>query len=381
MNEAQNRTYFNTLGDTEIANFIEQANEIVVLAIPSLSMKIAESLIKIDVTSVHIVFSKEDRSSSRTPEHADAIELLAKSGIILRMSDSFSIGTLVVDQKGWLFAPLNETNKSVNSYAVSKEEAQKLVDSLAAIIVNRPVETSSQPELGEELLKEEVIKNLKAEQKELVKKEQLQRIVEVDIEFVELEFKGIRIGSKRIPIPKELTELGIDDEVKEILTSSAKLFTKEHEFSKELKKLEDKRNDLKKDFLINVPHYGMIIHKHIKEKFNIALEVLNEDVEVTKESIYSTLQKELEETKKALFAYYTPIIKETPPNSLLKRHNLFDDNIVEDYLEELFWSKFPQVDKLVNEIELLCRYKGVTIELMNDVKFQKALEIQGVELL
>ena len=127
----------------------------------------------------------------------------------------------------------------------------------------------------------------------------------------------------------------------------------------------------------------MIIHKHIKEKFNTALEELSKEVEETKASIYTALQKELEETKKALFTYYTPIIKETPPNSLLKRYNLFDsndDSIVENYLEELFWSKFPQVDKLVNEIELLCRYKGVTIELMNDEKFQKALERQGIEL-
>ncbi len=380
MNEALNREFFNTLGNTEIANFIEQANEIVVLAIPSLSVKIAESLTKAEASSLHVVFSKEDPSNSRTPEHADAIELLAKNGIILRMSDSFSIGTLVVDQKGWLFTPLVEANTSVNSYAVSKDEAQKLVNSLAAVIVNRVVEPSSQPELGEKLLNKDVAEDLKAEQKVLIEKEKVNHLYEVAIEFVELKFKGIRIGSKRISIPKELTVLGMDDEVKEILTSSAKLFTKNHDFSKKLKKLEDKLSLLKKDFLINIPDYGIVINKHIKDKFNSALEELRKDAEETKVSIFGALSKELEETKKALFAYYTPIIKKSPPNSLLKRHNLFDDNTVEDYLEGLFWTKFPLVDKLVDEIELLCRFKGVTIELMNDEKFQKELGRQGIEL-
>ena len=379
MNEAQNRALFNTLGNTEISNFIEQADEIVILAIPSLSLQIANSLINVNKALTHIVFSKEDSSNLRTSEHADAIELLTQHGLELRMSESFSIATLVVDQKGWLFTPRTSA-KSINSYAVSKEEAQQLISSLAAIIVNRPVSPSSQPELGEELLPKEIMQTLRVEQKDLVRREQMDRIKNINLEFVELEFKGIRIGSKRIPIPKELTELGMNDEVKEILSSSAKLFTQEHHFSIELKKLEMKRNDLKQDFLINVPHYGMVIQKHVKEAFNTALTDLSKEIEKTKELIHDTLKSELEETKKALFLYYIPIIKATPPKRLLKRHSLFSDSNVEDYLEDLFWSKFPRVDKLVNEIELLCRYKGITIELMNDKRFIKTLQDQGITL-
>lgn len=45
MNLSVNRENFNTLGEREIANFIEQAKDLIILAIPSMTNIIADSLL------------------------------------------------------------------------------------------------------------------------------------------------------------------------------------------------------------------------------------------------------------------------------------------------------------------------------------------------
>ena len=66
-------------------------------------------------------------------------------------------------------------------------------------------------------------------------KNEIEKIHNLQMEFVEIEFKGLRLATKKIQIPQELTSLGMSNDVKNILSSSARLFDKTHDFSKSFK--------------------------------------------------------------------------------------------------------------------------------------------------
>lgn len=381
MNISVNRENFNTLGEREIANFIEQAEELVVLAIPSMTNLIAESILKSKVENLHIIISQSDALDSRSFEHADAVKKLLHNNVLLRVSESFTLGAFVVDNRGWLFTPDVLPIQNINCFSVSKIEVQKLVSSLSAVIVQEHVEDSDKPELGESILtKEHLIKEIEEEKKELIVQSDIKKIQHLDIEFVETEFKGLRLATKKITIPKELTSLGMNDDVKEILSSSAKIFTGKHEFTNDLKLLEDRRNKLREDFLISIKDYGLLIRKHMKEDFNKELEAINNEKDKVKEKIFESLEKEIKKTKQSLINYYLPIAKKNPPNSLRKLNKIVDDKLLEEHLGYLFDKSLPNIQKLVDEIELFYKYKGLTLELLKDKKFLSLLEHKGVKI-
>lgn len=381
MNFSVNREKFNTLGEREIANFIEQARNIIILAIPSMTNSIAQSILSSNVSNIQIIISKLDALDNRSFEHAESVTMLLDNDILLRVSDSFSLGAFVVDDKGWLFTPSVLSNISVNCFSVSKTEVQKLVSGLSAVLVQEDVEDIDKPELGESIFtKEQLIKEIDDEKVELVKQFDLEKIQHLDIEFVETEFKGLRLATKKITIPKELTGLGMNDDVKEILSSTAKIFTGNHDFTKDLKSLEDKRNNLRDDYLISIKDYGLLIKKHMKDEFNNELIAINQEKNKIKNKILKSLEQEIDKTKNSLVSYYLPIIKKTPPKHLRKLNKDISEKVLLEYLEHLFDKSLPDIKKLVDEIELFHKYKGLTLELLKDEKFISLLKNKGVEI-
>lgn len=381
MNSSVNRENFNTLGEREIANFIEQAKNLIILAIPSMTNMIANSLLNSNVSNLQIIISKLDSMDNRSLEHSNAVKNLLDNNILLRISESFSLGAFIVDDRGWLFTPEVLPVNNVNCFSVSTAEVQKLISGLSAIVVEEHVNEKDKPELGENILtKQDLLQEVEKEQKVLEEKFDIERIQNLDIEFVETEFKGLRIGTKKVSIPKELTTLGMDDNVKDILSSTAKLFGGEHEFSIDLKNIEVKRNKLREDYLITLGDYGLVIQKHMKKEFNEALDNINKETDELKEKISKTLFQELEKTKQSLINYYFPIVKENPPSNIRKVNKIVNDESIRSFLEVIFQKNLPNIDKLVDEIQLQYRYKGLTIELMKDEKFIKALKSKGVEI-
>gem|GEM_PF-6502696 len=374
MNLSSNRHNFNSLGQKEIAAFIEQSESIIILAIPSLTLELANSIIQSKALSKQIVFAQKDPTQCRTTQHMDAVKLLISNNVMLRVSDAFAIGTLVVDDKGWLFSTIPDAFVCVNSYSVSVFEADRLIESLSAKIVNEPVPNNLKPELGETILVPDVMEQLEEEQQAIKNEEESKRALDFDVEFVELEFKGIRIGSRKISIPKQLTQLGMDEKVKDILSSSAKLFSGEHSFVNELKKLEDGRNQIRNDYLFTIKNYGTMIRKKRKDKFSEAISVLQEEVKQAQQSIHKQLKTELNTTKNALIAYYIPLLKANPPEKLLKYHDNVDDKTAEHFIDHLLSSALPNAESIVQDIQLICHFKGVSIEMLKEEKFIALLD-------
>lgn len=70
MNLSVNRENFNTLGEREIANFIEQAKDLIILAIPSMTNIIADSLLNSHVNNLQIIISNLANARNKKSETA-----------------------------------------------------------------------------------------------------------------------------------------------------------------------------------------------------------------------------------------------------------------------------------------------------------------------
>ena len=251
VNIESNRINFNILGETEICSFVENGTKRVIIAITSLTNKISKTILNSKIKDIQLIVSKRDSVGSRTTEHSEAIELLLKNDFIIRVSETFSLNVLVVDESAWIFAQTKES--AINCFIVSQLEVMKLISGLSAKIVNEPVENKHKPELGEVCYtKEQLKEDVQKEKKVIEVKNEIEKIHNLQMEFVEIEFKGLRLATKKIQIPQELTSLGMSNDVKNILSSSARLFDKTHDFSKSFKELEDERRKIREEFLISI---------------------------------------------------------------------------------------------------------------------------------
>lgn len=379
MNIESNRVNFNILGENEISSFVESATKRIIIAITSLTNKIVNTILNSNIEDIQLIISKKDPLGTRTTEHSEAIELLLKNNFTVRVSETFSLNVLVVDDNAWIFAQANES--TINCFSVSQIEVMKLISGLSAKIVNIPVEDKNKPELGEVCYTKEQLKDdVQKEKIAIDTKNEIEKIHNLQMEFVEIEFKGLRLATKRIQIPQELTSLGMSNDVKNILSSSAKLFDKTHDFSKLFKELEEERRKIRENFLISINEYGAIIQNHVKDDFKKALEELNSKIIKVKEGIKKSLEDELDKTKKSLINYYLPIAKENPPQVLKKLNQNVDDKLLNNYLDGILDKTLPDIRRLVDEIELQYRFKGLTRELLKDKKFLNALKNKGVNL-
>ena len=379
VNIESNRINFNILGETEICSFVENGTKRVIIAITSLTNKISKTILNSKIKDIQLIVSKRDSVGSRTTEHSDAIELLLKNDFIIRVSETFSLNVLVVDESAWIFAQTKES--AINCFIVSQLEVMKLISGLSAKIVNEPVENKHKPELGEVCYtKEQLKEDVQKEKKVIEVKNEIEKIHNLQMEFVEIEFKGLRLATKKIQIPQELTSLGMSNDVKNILSSSARLFDKTHDFSKSFKELEDERRKIREDFLISINEYGAIIQNHVKDDFKKALEELNNKITKVKESIKKSLEDELTKTKKSLINYYLPIAKENPPQILKKLNKNVNNELLNNYLDGILDKTLPDINSLVDEIELQYRFKGLTNDLLKDKKFLDALKNKGVNI-
>lgn len=381
MNNSTNRIFFKPIGEIEIARFIEQAERTLIIAIPSLTECIAEGILACKAASQHIVLAETDSTEHRSTEHAPAVLQLLESGRLIRVSDQFAIGALVVDERGWIFSPLPKGVSIVNSYNVSSEDVKTLVSGLSATLVKGPVAHEQQPELGEKVMQSEAfIEEVKKEQKAIEQKEERKKVLDADFEFVEIELRGSKIARKTIAIPDDLASLGMSKSVQDILSSQAKLFTKDHKFTEQLTQLEEKRKELKANYLIEIPNFGLLIRRHMKKEFVDGMESLQELAADVKNQITAQVQGEVDKTRAALVKYYAPMVKKNPPVHLKKISPVINAETVKSYLEDRFKDIVPDAKKLFENLVVSHQFKGITVELLNDMKFVEALERKGVML-
>lgn len=163
--------YFKKLGINEIVKFIESAQEQIILAIPSLDMKLVNAIVEKEIENIHILISKNDILGNRTSSHVQSLKKLLNKNIIVRYDNNLAVGVLVTDNTVLVFTPLNEGNIGINAYKPSKEEAEQITSIIQAQIVPSIVLENRKPEIGKNVV---TAKDVEVAEKEEIQLKQLE---------------------------------------------------------------------------------------------------------------------------------------------------------------------------------------------------------------
>lgn len=193
-------------------------------------------------------------------------------------------------------------------------------------------------------------------------------------EFVEFELKNCFISRKEVPLKSDLFGLAKGDKAYDSLRSSFKLISKNSKISE--KKLSDKKKKITDLFLIQIKGYGAVILRTKKEEFDKEMAIFNEEIKKFQNEIEKKLSEEITQNKKTLIAALLPAVKRKHPERWNKFISATDKREKDKEIEELLFNEiseaFGTAKKLVNEMGASVVYKGITYELLNDLKFIEA---------
>lgn len=320
--------YFKKLGINEIVQFIESAQEQIILAIPSLDNILVDTIIKKEIENIHILISKNDILGNRTSSHAQGLKKLLEKNIIVRYDDDLAIGVLLADDVLIVFASLSNGSAGINAYKPSGTEAKQIISMIKAQIVPSVVFESKKPEIGKHIVTVKDIEAVEKEAKQLKQQESFKEIQKYNMVFIELVVKGINIKNKTITIPKELiTNTGKSIELNKILESKAHIITNKDKVGKYSSEIDKLVRELRKDYIVSIKGgYGSILNTNLQASFDKDLKSTQEKIDKLYEKLKDTLKSEQTKTVKTLTNYFFKTLKKDPPKSFLKFQSLFEPN-------------------------------------------------------
>lgn len=363
--------YFKKLGINEIINFIESAQEQIILAIPSLNISLVDAIVKKDIKNIHILISKNDILGNRTSSHAQSLKKLFNKGIVVRYDDNLAVGVLIVDDTVVVFTPLNQGNIGINAYKPSKEEAKQITSIIQAQIVPIIVLEKNKPEIGKNVITAEDVEVVEKEEKQLKQIESFKKIQKLNMVFIELVVKGINIKNKTITIPKELiTDTGKSVELNKILESKAHIITNKEKVSKYSAEIDALVRKLRGDYIVSIKGgYGSILNTNLQESFDKDLKDTQIKIDKLYEKLKDTLKSEQTKTVKTLTNYFFKTLKKDPPKSFLKFQSLFENNDenLKKWIEEKL--NFTIGNAFDDSITIKVIYKNLSERLLEDQGF------------
>lgn len=200
------------------------------------------------------------------------------------------------------------------------------------------------------------------------------RVFNSQIEFVEFELRGHQIGKRKVNIPSDLLGLAKDDKTKKQLRSSYQLIDDE-DAKISGKVITDQKDQIIREFLINLPNYGNVILRSKKEEFEAAVDELKKRIEEFQKELEAKLQNAIDKNRISLVETLAPaVIAKTP-----KRWNKHlspdptDAEIIEMLDAELA-GLFGSAEENLKKIEVSLIFKGVTYETLNDQEFVKIVK-------
>lgn len=114
---------------------------------------------------------------------------------------------------------------------------------------------------------------------------------------------------------------------------------------------------------------GRIIRKVALPRLEERLSKLRSKIEDHQKSIKNDLTSVLEESKKMVIDYYAPLITKTPPDELIGIFGEPTKEEIHQWLDKRLSRGFPEVDDLINKIQLNVQFKDVTFSTLNQSDF------------
>jgi hypothetical protein len=196
------------------------------------------------------------------------------------------------------------------------------------------------------------------------------RVFNAAFEFVDLELLGTFIDRKTVSIPKHLSGIK-DSKTREQLRTSYTILPPGHKLSGD--HLQKDRKLIDKKFLRTITGYGIVVLRSQKAAFEAEVEQLRKDVAEFADKIREELQNAMDKQRESLVKALLPTVKRTPPQDWIKSDGKKPNaETVEQFLNDDLRKAFGTAETLIKEMKVKLIFKGVTFELLSDVKFREA---------
>lgn len=399
---------FTNVDDDELVKLISNASRRVMFVAPGLRKVVADALalklqklrgkvtVVLDVDAEVCRFGYGDEQGLVTIK--DAAE---KAGTRLHHQQGVRIGLLIADDTTIIYSPV----------PLYIEGGSKIPDKPNAIILKDAVpdaietacglglgaEADSERQVGLSCVNEKTLaavkENLKANPPKLFSIVHIERVFNSELHFVELEFLDYRLRAKKVKLGVELSGLG-DDFLRERVENTFKPFDdaefltlrisqldadgkpepdKEEVFGPEV--IERERNQIKKEFLFDIPKFGVVIRRASKTEFQQKLELLKKRLALYTTKLQKNISDHLGKAKEKLKTSLLDVVTKNPPPAWRKYMDggKLSKAEAERLLDGALGNAF---EGIISDFKPTIRwiYKDLTYETIQDADFRKGLE-------
>lgn len=327
----------------------------------------------------------------------EGIEILRAAGIPVEHVPGLRVALIVADAEGYVMTPTARYLESEptlettpNAVRMSGEQLAEALARLSPVAKAIAVAQATDPE--EKARIAALPADVKSEELSSAAFERVQkrieeappvrfdlarqvRVFEPYLQYVELSLTGAAIQRHKLTIPAPIQRLGGSSELEGRLRTTFDLIERGGALSS--KRLDDELSEIRKNFTPSLGKvHGRVVLKSAKPYLAKRLEEFKARLSEHKNTVANALQKQLDDSRKQIVAYYLPIAKAKPPDAL--RGRLLSQEISEDqvraWLDSELDADFPLADSLIKEMELHVSYKDVTFETLQGEDFVDAVK-------
>ena len=397
---------FTNVDDTVLARLIAQATRRVMFVAPGLRQEVADALADAlrrlpgKVTVVLDVEAEVCRLGYGDERGLVIIKNAAEAaGQRLHHQEGVRIGLLIADDTTIIYSPVPLLIEA-GSPRPNKPNAILLQDAVPAAIATAcglGVEGDGLRQVGMDFVKEATLSAVQADLKASPPKEfdiaRIERVFNSALHFVELEFLDYRLRAKKVRLGVELSGLG-DDYLRERVESTFKPFDDAEFLTIKIPKLgtdgkpmpdkletfgpeviELERNQIKKEFLFDIPKFGVVIRRASKKEFEERLKRLQTRLKLYTEALQKTIGEHLDKAKDKLRKSLLEVVTQNPPPAW--RKFMEGDQLPGDEAERLLDGALGEAfDGIIADFNPTIRwiYKDLTYETIHNADFRKGLE-------
>lgn len=389
------------MSSSKIADMIRSARHSVCFAAPGVQLEVAQAMMmagaRLGREMLTVCLDFDERIMRMGYGEIGAVKLLLDEGISVRSIPGLRTALVIVDDAGFIFTPTalylepeSRGGEAPNAIRMSSEqmaEALARLSPVAKAIAIAQAKTLEEKERikalpldvgSEQVTDVECAKvGIELEEAPPVRFDLARqvRVFEPYLQYVELRLTGAAIQRHRLSIPPAIQELGGNEELEGRLRTTFELIEKGSKLSS--KPLEDALNIIRKNFTRSLGNdQGRVVLKSAKPLLLKRLADFRERLEKHQDAVAHNLQKQLDESRALIVAYYVPRVLDMQPDALLGQLGCgkISENDARRWIDAQLSRVFPSAAALVQEMKLVESFKEMTFETLNRDDFLDAVK-------
>lgn len=371
-------TSFEAINDAAVSGLIRSANRRVLLVIPAVSREVAKAVEErwqtLGSDAVTVITDLSEVPYRLGFGELEGLKVLTDAARRLQADiqtqEGVRLGLVIADETILLFSPTalaiedHRTGRAANGFRFDSRNPAVGLD----------VERASS-EIGlqkaDEVLIRRVTKRLEQNPPKQFDVTRTELVFSSEIEFVELELKGVEVQKKTASLPPDLLRLIPDEGSRSLLNATFHLLDKA-DLADGFGKIREEKRRIADRYLEVLPKYGTVIRRRQKEEFTKAVDTLKATITSFSQARQEKMETTISANRKTLVDGFLPSVLKTPP-ARWEKYAPFDRDKVRRLLDRELSEAFGTVEDLLGGISLEVKFKGVTYEMLLDPKFKEAV--------